>query len=87
MDYGWFSWIIVGLIAGALAKWIMPGRDPGGIVVTILIGIAGGLVGGFLANNLPLIPGAGGTIWNLVLATAGAVLLLWLYRVLKKPKA
>ena len=42
---GIFSWIIVGLIAGVLAKWIMPGKDPGGIVVTVLIGIAGAIVG------------------------------------------
>lgn len=78
MDYGFFGWIIIGLIAGAVAKWIMPGKDPGGIIVTILIGIAGGLLGGFLANLLGL--GTGGSIWNLVLATVGAVLLLWIYR-------
>ncbi len=45
---GIIVWIIVGLIAGALGKLIMPGRDPGGIIVTILIGMAGALVGGFL---------------------------------------
>jgi uncharacterized membrane protein YeaQ/YmgE (transglycosylase-associated protein family) len=82
MEYGFFGWIIVGLIAGALAKWIMPGKDPGGIIVTILIGIAGGLLGGFLANLIPGI-GTGGSIWNLVLATLGAVLLLWIYRLVK----
>ncbi len=82
MDYGFFGWIVVGLIAGALAKWIMPGKDPGGIIVTILIGIAGGLLGGFLASILPFFS-TGGTIWNLVLATVGAVILLWLYRVMK----
>jgi len=82
MEYGFFGWIIVGLIAGALAKWIMPGKDPGGIIVTILIGIAGGILGGSLANFLPFL-GTGGTIWNLVLATAGAVLLLWIYRMVK----
>ncbi len=87
MEYGFFGWIIVGLIAGALAKWIMPGRDPGGIIVTILIGILGGVVGGWLANQLPFIPGTGGNLWNLVLATAGAVLLLWLYRVIKGRRA
>lgn len=85
MEYGFIGWIVIGLIAGALAKWIMPGRDPGGIIVTILIGIAGGLLGGFLANLLGL--GAGGNIWNLVLATAGAVLLLWIYRLVKSRSA
>ena len=44
------SWILFGLIAGALAKWILPGKDPGGCLVTILIGIAGALIGGFLGT-------------------------------------
>ena len=48
-DHGWIAWIIIGLIAGAIAKAIMPGRDPGGCLVTILLGIAGALVAGFLA--------------------------------------
>jgi len=78
MDYGILGWIVIGLIAGALAKFIMPGRDPGGIIVTILLGIVGAVVGGFVASALGL--GAGGNIWNLVLATFGAILLLWLYR-------
>lgn len=82
MEFGFFGWIIVGLVAGALAKWIMPGKDPGGIVVTILIGIAGGILGGFIATSVPFLA-TGGTIWNLVLATAGAVLLLWIYRMVK----
>jgi uncharacterized membrane protein YeaQ/YmgE (transglycosylase-associated protein family) len=82
MDYSFFGWIIIGLIAGALAKWLLPGKDPGGLIVTILIGIAGGLLGGFLAGILPFFS-TGGTIWNLVLATAGAVILLWGYRMIR----
>jgi uncharacterized membrane protein YeaQ/YmgE (transglycosylase-associated protein family) len=78
MDYGILGWIVIGLIAGALAKFIMPGRDPGGIIVTIILGIVGAIVGGFIASALGL--GDGGNIWNLVLATVGAILLLWLYR-------
>lgn len=85
MEYGFFGWIIVGLIAGALAKWIMPGKDPGGLITTILIGIAGGLTGGFLANLIGF--GTGGSIWNLVLATGGAVLLLWIYRMIRNRRA
>ena len=81
MEYGFIGWIVVGLIAGALAKWIMPGRDPGGILVTILIGIAGGLLGGFLGSQLGL---GGGNITNIILATLGAVLLLWIYRLIKR---
>lgn len=83
MEYSWLGWIIIGLIAGVLAKWIMPGRDPGGIIVTILLGIAGGLLGGWLASVLPFFS-TGGTIWNIVLATLGAVLLLWIYRMVKR---
>lgn len=84
MEYGFIGWIVVGLIAGALAKWIMPGKDPGGIFVTILIGIAGGLVGGFIGSRLGL---GGGHVVNILIATAGAVLLLWLYRVIKSRRA
>ena len=80
MDYGILGWIIVGLIAGVLAKWIMPGDDPGGIIVTILIGIAGGLLGGFAASSLGI---GGGNFVNILIATAGAIVLLILYRVIK----
>ncbi len=72
-------WIIVGLIAGALAKLIMPGDDPGGFIVTILLGIAGAFVGGFLMFNV-LGFGSGGFIWSIVVATIGAIILLALYR-------
>jgi uncharacterized membrane protein YeaQ/YmgE (transglycosylase-associated protein family) len=72
--------IIIGLVAGALAKLIMPGDDPGGIIVTILIGIAGSLVGGFLASLIGL--GGGGWIWSIIVATIGAIILLAIYRLL-----
>jgi uncharacterized membrane protein YeaQ/YmgE (transglycosylase-associated protein family) len=85
MDYSILGWIVIGLIAGALAKWLFPGKDPGGLIVTILIGVAGGLLGGFLANFIGI--GTGGMIWNLVLATAGAVLLLWIYRMISNRSA
>ncbi|AOH85642.1 hypothetical protein AWL63_18550 [Sphingomonas panacis] len=85
MEYGFLGWIIVGLIAGALAKWIMPGKDPGGIIVTILIGIAGGLVGGFIGSQLGI--GGNGHIVSILIATAGAVLLLWIYRLIRSRSA
>jgi uncharacterized membrane protein YeaQ/YmgE (transglycosylase-associated protein family) len=72
------GWIIVGLIAGALGKLIMPGDDPGGIIVTILLGIAGAFVGGFLASLIGL--GGGGWIWSIIVATIGAIILLAIYR-------
>jgi uncharacterized membrane protein YeaQ/YmgE (transglycosylase-associated protein family) len=71
-------WIIVGLIAGALAKFIMPGDDPGGFIITILLGIAGAIVGGFLANLINI--GGGGFIWTTLIATIGAIILLAIYR-------
>ena len=72
------AWIIIGLVAGALAKLIMPGDDPGGIIVTILIGIAGAFVGGFLASLIGL--AEGGLIWTIIIATIGAIILLAIYR-------
>ncbi len=72
------GWIIIGLIAGALGKLIMPGDDPGGIIVTIIIGIAGALLGGFLAGLIGI--GGGGIIWSIIIATIGAIILLAIYR-------
>jgi uncharacterized membrane protein YeaQ/YmgE (transglycosylase-associated protein family) len=71
-------WIIVGLIAGALAKFIMPGDDPGGFIITILLGIAGAIVGGWLAWLIGI--GGGGFIWTTIIATIGAIILLAIYR-------
>jgi uncharacterized membrane protein YeaQ/YmgE (transglycosylase-associated protein family) len=71
-------WIIVGLIAGALAKFIMPGDDPGGFIITILLGVAGAVVGGFLASLIGI--GGGGIIWTIIIATIGAIILLAIYR-------
>jgi len=85
MDYGFLGWIVVGLIAGILAKWIMPGKDPGGIIVTILLGVAGGFLGGFIGSSLGI--GGGSNIVNIVIATLGAILLLWLYRIFKARQA
>lgn len=80
---GIFSWIFLGFIAGGLAKWIMPGKDPGGLVATILIGIAGGLVGGFVGSMVGLGSVTGFNLGSLATATGGAVLLLVMYRWLK----
>ena len=72
-------WIIVGLIAGALAKLIMPGDDPGGIVVTIILGIVGAVIGGFLLSLIGL-GGGGGFISSIIAGIIGAVILLAIYR-------
>ena len=74
----------MGLIAGGLAKWIMPGKDPGGIIVTMLIGIAGGLIGGFIGSRLGLGTITGFNIGSFFLAIGGAIILLILFRLLKR---
>jgi uncharacterized membrane protein YeaQ/YmgE (transglycosylase-associated protein family) len=81
---GIITWIILGLIVGALAKWIMPGKDPGGIIVTILLGIAGAMVGGFLSSAAGLGSVTGFNIGSLVIALVGALILLWLFRMIRK---
>jgi uncharacterized membrane protein YeaQ/YmgE (transglycosylase-associated protein family) len=80
---GIISWIILGLIVGALAKWIMPGEDPGGIIITIVIGIVGALIGGFLSSLVGLSTVTGLNLWSIIIALVGALVLLWLYRMVK----
>jgi len=77
---GFFSWIVLGLIVGILAKWIMPGKDPGGIIITILLGIAGAFVGGFIGSLLGFGSVTGFNIVSLVLAVIGALIILFIYR-------
>ncbi len=81
---GIFSWIVMGLIVGVLAKVLMPGKDPGGLIVTILIGIAGAFVGGFLGSRLGLGAVTGFNLASLLLATGGAIVLLILFRLIKR---
>lgn len=80
---GIIAWIIFGLIAGAVAKLIMPGEDPGGIIVTILIGIAGALIGGFIATGLGMGSIDGFNLGSFFIAILGAILLLWIYRMMR----
>jgi uncharacterized membrane protein YeaQ/YmgE (transglycosylase-associated protein family) len=79
---GIIAWIVLGLIAGGLAKLIMPGRDPGGIIVTMLIGIAGAIIGGFIFSLF----GGGGVsglnLGSIIVAVIGALVLLALYRMI-----
>lgn len=82
-------WILLGLVAGALAKLIMPGKDPGGIFVTILLGIAGSFVGGKLGSLLQLGKTGDGASFDLAsIATAviGAIILLFGWRMITKKK-
>jgi uncharacterized membrane protein YeaQ/YmgE (transglycosylase-associated protein family) len=75
---GVIGWIIFGLIVGALAKLVMPGRDPGGIIVTMLLGVAGALVGGWVGQALGWYRQGEGA--GFFMSLLGAILLLWIYR-------
>jgi uncharacterized membrane protein YeaQ/YmgE (transglycosylase-associated protein family) len=83
---GILAWIVLGLIAGAIAKALMPGKDPGGFIVTILIGIVGAFLGGFLGNMITGSGLSGFSLWSLLLAVLGSMLLLWIYRLATRPK-
>jgi uncharacterized membrane protein YeaQ/YmgE (transglycosylase-associated protein family) len=77
---GILAFIVVGLVAGLLAKLVMPGVDPGGLIVTTLIGIAGAFVGGLVVQFLGGAGVTGINIWSILVATLGAVILLAIYR-------
>lgn len=70
--------LLIGLVVGALAKWFMPGRDPGGILMTMFLGIAGAFVAGFLGRLVGWYSPGEGT--GLIASVLGAMLVLWLYR-------
>ena len=85
---GILAWVILGIIAGAIAKAIMPGRDPGGFIVTALIGIVGAVIGGFLGNMIFGIGGISGVdIRSILISVVGALLLLWIYRMATRRSA
>jgi len=77
---GLLSWIILGLIVGALAKWIMPVKETAGCLVTIFLGIGGAFVGGFIGSYLGFGSISGFSLESIFLATGGAVLLLYIHR-------
>jgi uncharacterized membrane protein YeaQ/YmgE (transglycosylase-associated protein family) len=81
---GILSWVILGLVVGIIAKFFMPGKDPGGIFVTIILGIAGAFVGGFIGSALGLGSVSGFDIRSLLIAVGGSILLLIIYRAIKK---
>lgn len=80
---GILSWIVFGLIAGAIAKMIMPGKDPGGWIMTFVIGIVGSLIGGYIGTLLGFGDVSGFDVKSFGLSIAGALLLLGGYRMLK----
>jgi len=78
------SWIVFGLVIGIIAKLLMPGRDPGGFIITILLGIAGALVGGFIGRAMGLYSTGQAAGW--LMSTVGAIILLALYRMLVRSR-
>ena len=86
MDYqvmGLLSWVVMGFLAGLLAKFLLPGRDPGGCIVTPLIGIVGAVVGGWVASYLGYGGIRGFDLRSLLIATLGAILFLLVLRLLR----
>lgn len=82
---GIIAWIVFGLIAGIIAKLLMPGKDPGGFIITALLGIAGAFVGGFIGNLIGLGgPVSGFNLGSMITAILGAIVLLIGYRFLTK---
>ena len=84
---GIISWIVFGLLAGILAKFVMPGDDGGGFIKTTLLGVAGAMVGGFVGTQLGFGDVTGFNVRSFAIAIAGAVAVLWVYRRLKKSLA
>ena len=79
-DYGIIGWIVIGLLAGGIAKLLMPGKDPGGCIITILLGIAGALLAGFLGRAIGWYePGDGA---GFIAAIVGAFIILLIYRLI-----
>lgn len=76
--FGFIGWIVFGLIVGAIAKLVMPGRDPGGIIVTMLLGIIGAVAGGYIGRALGWYGPEDGA--GFLMSLFGAVILLWIYR-------
>jgi|SRR5690606_8784949 len=84
IQMGILAWIVFGLIAGVIAKMIMPGKDPGGLIITIILGILGAVFGGLIGSALGFGSVSGFDFRSFVIAVIGALLLLWIYRVAKR---
>lgn len=81
---GFFAWVFLGLLVGGIAKYIVPGKDPGGLLVTTLIGILGAVIGGALGTRLGWGTVAGFDFRSIAVATFGAIMLLLLFRLARR---
>lgn len=80
---GFLAWVVLGLIAGAIAKWVLPGNDPGGFIVTIIIGIVGAVIGGFIGTALGFGAVDGLNLGSIAIAVLGAIVLLMGFRAVR----
>lgn len=87
MEMDILSWLVLGLIAGLIAKFLIPGDDPGGIIVTVLVGAAGGFLGGIVARTLGLGDVDGVNLGSLIVAVVGAFVLLIALRIILRKRA
>jgi uncharacterized membrane protein YeaQ/YmgE (transglycosylase-associated protein family) len=81
-DHGWIAWIIIGGLAGAIAKFLMPGKDPGGCIVTVILGVLGAVLAGFLGQQLGLTSTSNGA--GFIGAIVGAFIILLVYRLIAR---
>jgi uncharacterized membrane protein YeaQ/YmgE (transglycosylase-associated protein family) len=81
------SWVVVGLIAGLLARWIMPGSGPAGFIMTALIGMAGASIAGFIVRLFGGVGATGFNVWSILIATLGAITLLFVYGLIARGSA
>ena len=86
MEMDILSWLVLGLIAGLIAKFLIPGDDPGGIIVTVLVGAAGGFLGGIVARTLGLGDVDGVNLGSLIVAVVGAFVLLIALRIILRSR-
>ncbi len=84
---GILLWVLFGLIAGAIARWLMPGKASGGVIVTILLGIVGAVVGGFIGTLVGFGDITGFNLGSMLLAVGGGVLVLFVYGILARTRA
>ncbi|MGL5812587.1 MULTISPECIES: GlsB/YeaQ/YmgE family stress response membrane protein [Aeromonas] len=76
---GFITWIVLGLIVGILAKWIMPGKDGGGFFMTVILGVIGAMVGGYVSTLLGMGDVTGFNLPSIIIATVGALIVLFIY--------
>ena len=86
-DVSILAWIVVGLIAGWLAKMISPGPERGGLLATLVIGVVGAIVGGWIAGALGYAGAGGVNLYSVLIATLGAVVFLWIWKMMSRRTA